>query len=124
MITGVGIDMIEVERVASKIQKESGFREFVFCADEIAYCESKAKKYEHYAACFAAKEAFLKAIGTGWSNGVAFNEIEIIHEPGGKPTIILNGATAELVYKAGPVNILVSLTHLQNMAAAVVILEK
>ena len=76
MIFGIGIDMIEVERVEHKLTKDSGFREFVFSENEIEYCESKTHKYEHYAACFAAKEAFLKALGTGWSNGIAFNEIE------------------------------------------------
>jgi holo-[acyl-carrier protein] synthase len=124
MIAGIGIDMIEVERVASKIKKEKGFREFVFSENEIDYCESKPKKYEHYAACFAGKEAFLKAMGTGWSNGVAFVEIEIIHEPGGKPTIELKGKTAELASTNGPFSMTISLTHLNNIAAAVVILEK
>jgi holo-[acyl-carrier protein] synthase len=124
MVAGIGIDLIEVDRVTSKIGKDSGFREFVFSEDEITYCESKAKKYEHYAACFAGKEAFLKALGTGWSNGVAFNEIEIIHDGSGKPSIRLTGSTAELVNKMGPFNITVSLTHLKNIAAAVVILEK
>ncbi|MBK7098524.1 MAG: 4'-phosphopantetheinyl transferase superfamily protein [Sphingobacteriales bacterium] len=64
MITGVGIDIIEVERVASKIGKEQGFREMVFSKEEIDYCESKTHKFEHYAARFAAKEAFFKALGT------------------------------------------------------------
>ena len=69
MITGVGIDLIEVERVAVKIRKEIGFRELVFSKKEIAYCEKKTNKFEHYAARFAAKEAFFKAIGTGWGTG-------------------------------------------------------
>ena len=63
MIAGIGIDMIEVDRVAGKIGKDEGFRELVFSETEIEYCEPKANKYQHYAARFAAKEAFLKAIG-------------------------------------------------------------
>jgi holo-[acyl-carrier protein] synthase len=123
MVKGIGIDLIEVDRVESKIRKESGFREFVFSPNEIQYCESKPKKYEHYAACFAAKEAFLKALGTGWNNGISFNEIEIKHVESGQPEIVLSGATAELVRKSGSRTIKVSLTHLQKIAGAVVILE-
>ena len=85
MIAGVGTDMIEVERIAVKIAKESGFRELVFSEKEISYCETKAHKFEHYAARFAAKEAFFKALGTGWLNGTAFNEIEITNDAAGKP---------------------------------------
>ena len=77
MIFGIGTDLIEVERVAHKMEKKEGFKELVFSPGEIIYCETRANKYEHYAARFAAKEAFLKAIGTGWRNGTAFNEIEI-----------------------------------------------
>ena len=66
MIFGIGTDLIEVERVAEKMEKKAGFKELVFSADEIIYCEARTFKYEHYAARFAAKEAFLKAIGTGW----------------------------------------------------------
>ena len=80
MIAGLGTDMIEVERIKAKIEKDQGFRELVFSELEISYCESMAKKYEHFAARFAAKEAFLKALGTGWASGTAFNEIEILHD--------------------------------------------
>ena len=84
MIAGLGIDIIEVERIAEKMKKD-GFRELVFSANEIAYCESKTHKHEHYAARFAAKEAFFKALGTGWLNGTAFNEVEIIINEQVKP---------------------------------------
>jgi holo-[acyl-carrier protein] synthase len=124
MVHGIGIDMIEVERVASKISKETGFRELVFSKKEIEYCEAKTHKFEHYAARFAAKEAFLKAIGTGWVNGTAFNEIEIINDPNGKPELILFGATEELFLKLQLRKISVSLTHLTTIASAVVIIEK
>jgi len=124
MITGIGIDMIEVERVATKIGKESGFRELVFSKNEITYCESKAKKFEHYAARFAAKEAFLKALGTGWKNGTAFNEIEITGDDLGKPELVLLGETAKFVAEMGAIKISVSLSHLKNIASAVVVIEK
>lgn len=124
MIAGIGTDMIEVERIATKIGKESGFRELVFSANEIVYCETKTNKYEHYAARFAAKEAFFKALGTGWLDGTAFNEIEIAHNEKGKPTIALLGETAAVVGAMNVTQISVSLTHLKSIASAVVIIER
>lgn len=124
MVTGVGIDMIETERIATKIAKESGFRELVFSENEIKYCEAKAHKYEHYAARFAAKEALFKALGTGWKNGTAFNEIEITNEESGKPEIVLLGETAKTINALSIGKISVSLSHLKDIAAAVVIVEK
>lgn len=123
MITGVGIDMIETARVEAKITKESGFRELVFSADEISYCEAKANKYEHYAARFAAKEAFFKALGTGWKNGTAFNEIEITNDNTGKPEIFFLGGTAKTINAMSIGKICVSLSHLKDIAAAVVMIE-
>jgi len=123
MIAGLGIDIIEVERVAEKMEKDNGFRELVFSAREIAYCESKTHKHEHYAARFAAKEAFFKALGTGWLNGTAFNEVEIINNAQGKPEIALLGVTNDTVRALGNFSITVALTHIQSTASAVVILE-
>ena len=123
MIAGLGIDMIEVERVAEKIGKESGFRELVFSKKEIEYCDAKANKFEHYAARFAAKEAFLKAIGTGWASGTAFNEIEVFNDANGKPEIMLHGQTAITLAAMGNKKISVSLSHLKTIASAVVIIE-
>ena len=123
MIAGLGIDMIEVERVAEKIGKEAGFRELVFSKKEIEYCDSKANKFEHYAARFAAKEAFLKAIGTGWASGTAFNEIEVFNDANGKPGIMLHGQTAITLATMGSKKILLSLSHLKTIASAVVIIE-
>jgi holo-[acyl-carrier protein] synthase len=124
MTHGVGIDMIEVERVASGINKESGFREMVFSTAEIAYCESKKNKFEHYAARFAAKEAFFKALGTGWVENTLFNEVEVINNLDGKPEIQLSGLTQNTINAMGITKILVSLSHIKETASAVVILEK
>ncbi|MDB5148597.1 MAG: acpS [Mucilaginibacter sp.] len=124
MVFGVGIDMIEVERVQSSIAKEQGFRELVFSAKEIAYCEGKTNKYQHYAARFAAKEAFFKALGTGWLKDTAFNEIEVTNDESGKPILEPIGESAAVINRNGPLKISVSLTHLKTMASAVVIIEK
>lgn len=123
MILGIGADLIEVERVAEKMEKKAGFKELVFSAHEIAYCEGMTFKYEHYAARFAAKEAFLKAIGTGWRSGTAFNEIELFNDADGKPEIRFLGHTAETVAKLNAGKIFVSLSHLKTMACAMVIIE-
>lgn len=123
MIFGTGIDLIEVQRVAEKIGKNAGFKELVFSQREIDYCETMANKYEHYAARFAAKEAFFKAIGTGWRNGTAFNEIEITNDENGKPILSFLGKTAASVAEMKLGKISVSLSHLKTMASAVVIIE-
>lgn len=123
MITGIGLDVIEVERVQQKIEKEQGFRELVFGPEEIAYCEPKAHKFEHYAARFAAKEAFFKALGTGWANGTAYNEVIVLGDDAGKPEIHLKGQTAETLLNVDLSKVKVSISHLKNIAAAVVIME-
>src|ERR1700752_2542849 len=123
MTFGVGIDMVDVERMATSIGKESGFREMAFSANEIAYCEKKTNKFEHYAARFAAKEAFFKALGTGWGKGTAFNEIEITNNKAGKPEISFLGKTATTIAEMKPGKIFVSLSHVKTMASAMVIIE-
>lgn len=124
MIYGTGIDMIEVDRVAGKIGKGAGFKEMVFSPQEIAYCETKAHPFQHYAARFAAKEAFFKALGTGWVSGTAFNEVEIINNEHGKPMVNLLGETARFVATMSISKISVSLSHLKTMASAIIILEQ
>jgi holo-[acyl-carrier protein] synthase len=123
MIEGIGIDMIEVERVGSRIDRENGFRELVFSPGEIAYCESKTHKHQHYSARFAAKEAFFKALGTGWAQGTSFNEIEILPGEKGEPHLHLSGNTAVTLAHLKGCVIKVSLTHLKDIAAAVVVIS-
>ena len=124
MIDGLGIDMVDVDRIAGKISKEAGFRELVFSPGEIAYCETKANKFEHYAARFAAKEAFFKALGTGWADGTAFSEVEITNNTSGQPDLNLLGRTRDRLAPLKINKILVSLSHIKTMASAVVIIEK
>ncbi len=124
MIFGIGTDLIEVERVAEKMEKKIGFKELVFSPKEISYCEPMANKYEHYAARFAAKESFFKALGTGWKNGTAFNEIEIINNDQGKPEMFFIGKTALTISEMNIGRIVVSLSHVKTMATAVVLIEK
>lgn len=124
MILGVGIDIIETERVAEKIAKENGFREYVFSKAEINYCESKVNKAEHYAVRFAAKEALLKAMGTGISADFTLKEIEISHDKLGKPSFSFSGKTEMIIKTKGISKIHVSLSHQKSMACASVVIEK
>lgn len=122
MIVGVGIDIIEVERIKKAIETYGEhFLKRVFTNREIEYCEQfKENKYVHYAVRFSAKEAFSKAIGTGLTQGFKLNQVGIMNEDNGKPQIELNGQMAE---KWGSFKIFVSLSHINSFASAVVIIE-
>jgi holo-[acyl-carrier protein] synthase len=124
MIVGTGIDITEVPRIREAIERHGErFLKRVFTEGEIQYCESKANRVERYAARFAAKEAGMKAIGTGWNHGVRWRDIEVARKPGGRPTLLLHGKAAEFAAKLGAINIALSLTHTQQEAMAQVILE-
>src|ERR1035438_9463303 len=124
MIVGTGIDIAEVERIEQSIARFGGrFKERVFTEEEIRYCESKANQAERYAARLAAKAAGLKAIGTGWSRGVNWRDIEVRRLPGGRPTIVFHGKAAEIFAKLGGVRAHLSITHTKQSAMAYVILE-
>lgn len=124
MIIGVGIDMIEVDRVTEKINKDQGFRERIFSANEILFCESKVNSGENYAARFAAKEAFLKATGLGLALGYNLSDIEIIPDTNGKPSLVLNRSFKQLASENNWNRIYVSLSHLKSVACAVVVIEE
>jgi len=115
MIVGTGIDIAEVPRIAESIKR--------FTEGEIHYCDSKANRVERYAARFAAKEAAMKAIGTGWNHGVSWQDIEVTRQPGGRPTILFHRKAAEFAAKLGAKHIALSLTHTKDFAMAQVILE-
>jgi holo-[acyl-carrier protein] synthase len=124
MIVGTGIDIAEVDRIAASIARFGRrFTERVFTAEEIRYCESRANKAERYAARFAAKEAGMKAIGTGWSHGVRWQDIEVQRLPGGRPTVAFHGRAGEVFAKLGAARSHLSLTHTKGLAMAVVVLE-
>ncbi len=124
MIYGIGMDMIEPSRVKKSIETLGGFKERIFGRKEIEYCESKAHKFEHYAARFAAKEAFFKAIGTGWRFGIAFKEIQMINDALGKPSLKLSGKARKFIKENSIERTHVSVSHLKGMASAFVVLEK
>jgi len=122
MIFGIGTDIVDIARIESAInQYGDAFLRRIFTHVEQAYCESYAqKKMAHYAARFAVKEAFSKAIGTGITKGFAFKDVGVVNEKGGKPFIVLSGLMLETW---GAYTIHVSISHTDSVAMAVVILE-
>jgi holo-[acyl-carrier protein] synthase len=125
VIAGIGIDLAEVPRIREAIERHGKrFIERVFTPREIAYVESKANRFERYAARFAAKEAGMKAIGTGWRRGVRWQDFEVANLPSGKPTLLLHGVAAEVAARLEISNVALSITHTAEQGLAIVILEK
>jgi holo-[acyl-carrier protein] synthase len=124
MILGVGTDLAEVERIGRSVERfGERFLTRVFTARERAYAMRKANWAERLAARFAAKEAGMKAIGTGLRRGVSWQQLEVANEPTGRPTLLLHGAALEAANALGVKRISISLTHTKGIALAVVILE-
>jgi len=124
MIVGTGIDIAEVPRFAEVIARYGDrFLRKIFTEGEIRYCSPKANRVERFAARFAAKEAAMKALGTGWNHGVRFRDVEVSRQPGKRPTITFHGKAAEFAAKLGAKNISLSLSHTAEQAIAQVILE-
>ena len=124
MIVGTGIDIVEVRRVAAALERfGERFTRRLFTAAEVRYCDSKANRAERFAARFAAKEAGLKALGTGWRNGISWRELEVCREPGGRPTLVFTGRAGEIAARLGTQRAFLSLSHTAEHAVAQVILE-
>lgn len=124
MTLGIGIDIIEVPRIAAQLSKDQRFKHRLFTDGEITYCEAKRFKAQNYAARFAAKEALLKALGTGLSGRMKWTDIEVVHDDTGRPEIRVTGGVKRIVEKAGVSNIHVSVSHVRDLAVAVVVAEK
>jgi len=124
MIVGTGIDIAEVPRIRQSIERFGDrFLQRIFTTGEIRYCDSKMNRYERYAARFAAKEAAMKALGTGWNHGVRWRDCEVVRMPGGRPTIAFHGKAGEFAAKLGMKNTALSITHTAEQAIAQVILS-
>jgi holo-[acyl-carrier protein] synthase len=124
MIVGTGVDLAEVERIRAAIARYGRkFIDRIYTVSEIEYVERKANRYERYAGRFAAKEAGMKAIGTGWRRGVRWQDFEVANLPSGRPTLKLHGAAAAIARQIGVKSISLSLTHTAELGMAFVILE-
>ena len=125
MIVGSGVDLCEVQRIKEAITRHGRrFVERIYTPREIAYAESKANLYERYAARFAAKEAGMKALGTGWRGGVRWRDFEVTNLHSGRPTLQFHGKAAEFAQRLGVENVSLSMTHTSLQGMALVILEK
>jgi holo-[acyl-carrier protein] synthase len=124
MIVGTGVDIAEVPRIQASIERfGERFLHRVFTDAEIKYCDSKVNRAERYAARFAAKEAALKAIGTGLRHGISWRDVEVTRQPSGRPTITFHRVAAEFSAKVGMKRAHLSLSHTKEHAIAYVILE-
>jgi holo-[acyl-carrier protein] synthase len=124
MIVGMGIDVAEVPRIRAVIEGQGErFLRRVYTTEEVAYCEQFKNKFERYAGRFAVKEAAMKALGTGWSRGVRWVDVEVVRKRGGRPSLALKGEAGKIAEAMGVKNIAVSITHTSEQAIAQVIFE-
>jgi holo-[acyl-carrier protein] synthase len=124
LIIGMGVDIAEVERIQAAIERYGEtFLRRIYTPAERSYCEQFKNKYERYAGRFAAKEAAMKALGTGWRRGVRWVDFEVVREAGGRPTIALDGAAKEIAAQLGVKRISLSITHTSSQALAQAIFE-
>jgi holo-[acyl-carrier protein] synthase len=121
MVRGIGVDIIEIERVRRSIEAtESRFLERIFTLAEIAYCDSKPRREQHYAARFAAKEAVGKALSLGWAGEFRWRNVEVMNDPSGKPRIVLHGPLRDHLAGAA---IMLSMSHSETHVVAMVVIE-
>lgn len=124
MILGIGIDIVDISRISSSIEKyKQRFIARIFTEDEIDYCNSKANKNQHYAVRFAGKEAFFKALGSGVRDGITWHDVEFSNDKLGKPILHHRGKASEIMKSLGAQRAHVSFTHSNTSAAAVIVIE-
>ena len=124
MILGTGLDVAEVDRIRNAIgRRGQRFVDRIYTRAEIDYVERKANRFERYAGRFAAKEAGMKAIGTGWRRGVRWQDFEVVNLPSGRPTLRLHGVAAHIAFELGVKSVSLSITHTASVGVAFVILE-
>jgi holo-[acyl-carrier protein] synthase len=118
-ILGIGTDITECLRIARMIERYGElFLNRVYTPAEIRYCQSRKQATQHFTGRWAAKEAVLKALGTGWARGISWRDIEIRNEPGGKPVVAVRGGAKEVVERQGVARLLVTISHCHTHATA------
>ena len=124
MILGTGVDIAETSRIGQSLERHGErFTKRIFTAAEIAYCERFKNRAERYAARFAAKEAAFKALGTGWREGIRWLDVEVVHQPSGKPELVLTGRAQQTARELGVTSMSVSISHSDRYVVAMVIFE-
>jgi holo-[acyl-carrier protein] synthase len=118
-VLGIGTDIVECLRIAQMIDRHGElFINRVYTTGEIEYCRSRKQATQHFAGRWAAKEAILKAIGTGWANGICWTDLEVRNDPGGQPKVLVRGGAKEAALRRGIGDILVSISHCRTYATA------
>lgn len=122
MIVGLGTDIIEIVRIGQMIERHGEqFLQRVYTEDEIRYCQRRKECYQHYAGRWAAKEAVMKTLGTGWTRGIGWQDIEVCTKRSGQPTINIRGSARDFAEKIGINEVLVSISHCRAYAMATAI---
>jgi holo-[acyl-carrier protein] synthase len=122
MVKGIGVDIIEIDRVRRSIEElGKRFLDKVYTSGEIAYCDAKAHRFQHYAARFAAKEALSKALSTGWAGEFRWKDVEVMNEPSGQPAFVFHGTLCELLSGA---SVMLSMSHSESHVVAMVLIQK
>ena len=118
-ILGIGTDITECLRIAQMIEHHGElFVDRVYTAEEIHYCQRRKQSTQHFTGRWAAKEAVLKALGTGWRRGISWRDVEVQNEPGGKPNIVLSGGARDAAQQLGVEEVLISISHCRSHATA------
>ena len=123
MVVGLGVDIVEVDRIRKALENQPKMVQKVFTAQEAEYCTTRKNQYQHFAGRFAAKEAALKALGTGWAEGIRWRDVEVSSEPSGQPYLHFHGKAEEVFESLSAGNAFLTITHARTYAVAVVILE-
>ena len=123
MVVGIGLDIVEVDRIAKALRGSKSITERVFTPEEIRYCSQRKNKYQHFAGRFAAKEAALKALGTGWQAGIRWRDVETTAGPMGEPQLTLYGKAAAIFKESKARSSLLTITHATDYAVACVVID-
>ena len=118
-VIGIGTDITECLRIARMIERHGDlFINRVYTAEETRYCQTRKQTTEHFTGRWAAKEAVLKALGTGWRRGIGWRDVEVINEPGGKPIVNVHGGAKQVVEQLGITRLLITISHCHTHATA------
>lgn len=123
MVVGIGVDIVEVRRITQALQGGDAMAKRVFTEAELDYCWERKNRYQHFAGRFAAKEAALKALGTGWQEGIRWKDVEVVPGERGKPEINFYGKAKEFLEASGAERAVVTITHAREYAVAAVVLD-
>lgn len=123
MVIGIGIDIVEVRRISRALQGGDEIANRVFTANELEYCRARKNQFQHFAGRFAAKEAALKALGTGWQEGIRWKDVEVVPGELGKPQLSFHGRAQEIFDASGAQDAQVTITHASEYAVAAVVIE-